>query len=364
MSKARNRRRETIAYVTIWLIAVALYLLNIMQARVSLNLSPLTPAVLGNMALTMMPFLLLFLVNNNLLIPRLLLRNRWGPYLMAAAGVIVLLWVWQYFQFMHEEATRPRGGAPFPHPHMRPLIPMPLFIDLTYSLLVVGCNLAVALTFQRIDDRLERESLMKANAENQLAYLRAQINPHFYMNMLNNIHGMIEIDPEKAQAMVIDMSQLMRYSLYDSSRPLISLADEVAFLQNYLRLMRQRYPENKVTITSSFPAPELTKGISIPPLLTLVFVENAFKHGISYLADSFVSVAIELTGKNLRFSCLNSNHPGKDKDREPSGIGLRNVSQRLQLLYGDRASLSLDDTTSTYSVTLTIPIHAAENTDY
>lgn len=91
---------------------------------------------------------------------------------------------------------------------MPPLLPMPVMLDSTYGLLVVGANLAITLMFQRYYDRLEQESLKKANAENQLAYLKAQINPHFYLNMLNNIHGMIDIDPEKAQKMLIDMSRL------------------------------------------------------------------------------------------------------------------------------------------------------------
>ena len=98
------------------------------------------------------------------------------------------------------------------------MLPLPLLLDFMYAIVVVGVNLAVALMFQRYYDKLERESLMKANAESQLANLKAQINPHFYMNMLNNIHGMIEIDPERAQSMVIDMSQLMRHMLYESSQ--------------------------------------------------------------------------------------------------------------------------------------------------
>lgn len=171
-------------------------------------------------------------------------------YLLSVVVVMFVVWMVQYYDFIHHMQMRPPRVSMRPHPH--PLIPLPLLMDFTYSLLVVGCNIAIVLIFQRFEDKIERESLMKTNMESQLAYLKAQINPHFYMNMLNNIHGMIEIAPEKAQAMVIDMSQLMRYMLYDCSKPLISLADEVAFLRNYLRVMRLRYPENKLCITESY----------------------------------------------------------------------------------------------------------------
>lgn len=358
MGTNRNRHTETVIYTVLWIIAISLYLLDIMRNRAQLSQPLLTIDVVQRVVETMLPFLVLFLINNSILIPKLLLKNRLRPYFLLTVLVVIILWGYQYLSFIHEIELRPHFIHPAPNPHVRPLLPMPLFLDCIYALLVVGCNLAIALMFQRFDDKLERESLMKANAESQLAYLKAQINPHFYMNMLNNIHGMIEIDAEKAQSMVIDMSHLMRYMLYDSSKPLISLADEVAFLRNYLRLMRQRFPENKVVITTHFPSEEAMRGISIPPLLGLVFVENAFKHGISYREPSFVGVSFEIqSDTTLHFSCVNSNHAKNKNTAEHTGIGLKNVSQRLSLLYGQTATLDLNDTPETYTVNLTIPSH-------
>ncbi|MCM1071997.1 MAG: histidine kinase [[Clostridium] fimetarium] len=366
MSDFRNRRLESWIYAGLWILAAGLYLLDVMSNRARLSMPLFDAAVAARMAGTLLPFMALFAVNNFLLIPRLLLKNRTALYVLAVACALALMWVYQYFDFQQLEAVRHRlhpGGSPRPHPFLRPLIPLPLFLDFTYSLLVVGGNLAVALMFQRFDDTLERESLMKTNAEARLEYLKAQINPHFYMNMLNNIHGMIEIDAERAQSMVIDMSRLMRYMLYDSSKPLISLSDEVAFLQNYLRLMRQRFPENRVSITSEFPPEERMRGISVPPLLSLVFVENAFKHGVSYRESSFVGVSVEIGDRYVRFTCVNSNHARPEDHPGRVGIGLRNAEQRLALLYGDRASLDINSTESAYTVNLTIPRYETENTD-
>lgn len=357
--KIKERRTETFVYVCLWLGAIGLYLLDIMRTRAQLSEPLVDAAVLRRIAGSLLPFFLLFLVNNYLLIPRYLLRNRIKVYFSVTALAVIILWVWQYYDFVTNAKPLPR---PLIHPEVRPLLPLPLFLDFTYALLVIGANMAVALMFQRFDDKLERESLMKSNAESRLAYLKAQINPHFYMNMLNNIHGMIEINPKRAQSMVIDMSNLMRYTLYDSSKPRIPLTDEVAFLRNYLRLMRQRYPEDRVAINISFPTDAEMRGITLPPLLFLVFIENAFKHGVSYREASFIDVKLEVAAGELTFRCENSDHSVPDSGHE--GIGLDNISQRLHLLYGNHASLKITESDRKYSVLLRIPTdNEAANTD-
>lgn len=356
MIKKRSLKNETpiYIYVGIWGIVISLYLLNAMQVRSQMSLPLLDVSVFTNMIHTLLPFLILFLVNNTLLIPRLLLKNRMPAYLLSVVVVMFVVWMVQYYDFIHHMQMRPPRVSMRPHPH--PLIPLPLLMDFTYSLLVVGCNIAIVLIFQRFEDKIERESLMKTNMESQLAYLKAQINPHFYMNMLNNIHGMIEIAPEKAQAMVIDMSQLMRYMLYDCSKPLISLADEVAFLRNYLRVMRLRYPESKLCITESYPDDKDMQSIKIAPLLFLVFIENAFKHGVSYREHSFVTVEMRVCDSKLEFACINSCHSTASATlSDHVGIGLKNIRQRLELLYGSDAEFEISSSRSCYTVNLTIP---------
>lgn len=357
MNAMRNRRTENVVYLSLWITALGIYTLDIMRGRAELSLPLLDLHLVTRMLKTIIPFFLLFFINNYLLIPRLLLKNKIKAYFLAAAVLIFAMWLFQYADFRHFINSIPEDVRPKPH-HPQPLMPMPLLLDFTYSLLVIGANLAIALLFQRFEDKLQQESLTKANAENELAYLKAQINPHFYMNMLNNIHGMIEIDPGKAQAMVIDMSQLMRYMLYDSSQTRIPLANEISFLENYLRIMRRRYPENKVDIKYSFPDDNDAAGIDVPPLLTLVFVENAFKHGISYRSRSFVDVRMTIENGTLIFICINSCHSGDSKS-ENTGIGLRNIRQRLALIYGETASLTINESEKEYTVKLSVPINRA-----
>lgn len=364
MNQNSNKHLEALIYAGLWMIAIILFLLDIMRARSYTNLPLLDLKVVLRLTLTLLPFMVLFALNNGLLIPRLLKRGLYAKYFLAVLCLIGVIWCWQKFQFfnifgfqeIHSREVPPHHNGP------HPLLPLPLFLDAIYDVLIVGVNLAVSLLFQQFADRLKHESLQKENAENQLVYLKAQINPHFYMNMLNNIHGMIEIDPAKAQDMVIEMSRLMRYMLYESSRPEIELKAEIRFIEDYLALMRVRYHEDYVSISTRFPKSEETNGILIPPLLFLVFLENAFKHGISYSNGSFVSVSISLEDKRIMFSCINSMHKTGDY-KKGEGIGLENVKRRLKLIYGYNYQLEIDKTESVYTVNLTIPIYETENTD-
>lgn len=362
MNPAYNKRLETVIYCGLWLIAIVLLLLDIMRVRSYTELPLLDFDVVSRLFATLLPFMLLFIVNNYLLIPRLLKRGNYGGYFISVLCAIALVWLWQRFHFFNTFGDEPHHEYPRPrHPGPQPILPLPLFLDVIYDVLIVGFNLAISLLFQQFADRLKHESLMKENAENQLVYLKAQINPHFYMNMLNNIHGMIEIDPVKAQDMVIEMSSLMRYMLYESSRPRIALSAEIGFIKDYLAVMRVRYPEESVTISVKLPEQSQIAGITLPPLLFLVFLENAFKHGISYTKSSFVSVRLAIENNSIVFCCMNSRNNPKDTTKK-EGIGLENVRRRLDIIYGDRYTLEIEQTDTVYNVNLILPITSAYET--
>lgn len=363
MNPTNNKRLEILVYTGLWLIAIVLLLFDIMRVRSYTELPLLDIRAVGRLFLMLMPFMVLFALNNNLLIPRLLKRGHYSRYFVSVSCSVAVIWCWQTFQFfnMFGGDGGPGHHGPEP-PGPRPLIPLPIFLDVIYDLLIVGVNLAISLLFQQFSDRLQKESIMKENAENQLTYLKAQINPHFYMNMLNNIHGMIDINPAKAQDMVIEMSSLMRYMLYECSRPGIELSAEIGFIKDYLALMRARYPEDMVNIHSVLPETKDVAGVTTPPLLFLVFLENAFKHGISYTSGSFVTVSLSLEDGKVVFRCMNSIHKKKEDNRH-EGIGLKNVKRRLDIIYGNNYSLDLYHTDSVYSATLTLPLHETEDTD-
>ena len=217
---------------------------------------------------------------------------------------------------------------------------------------MVGFNVAIKLLFKSIRDDRHLKELEKQNLQTELEYLKHQINPHFFMNTLNNIHALIDVDTEKAKESVIELSKIMRYILYDSSQPIISLQKEITLLNNYIALMRIRYTDSidiNVNIADNLP------DVQIPPLLFISFIENAFKHGISYQHPSFVHIMLEPREKELSFYIVNSNF---SDTRNPSGIGLENVTKRLQLLYGDKYILETRAEENSFSVNLIIPIES------
>lgn len=346
------RRSENTVYACAWLIVILIYLLDTMEARAGINATLLDWAALRHMAARLLPFAALFVLTNYVLVPRFLLHNRLGTYLLLASLLMVGVEVAAFFEFKTHEAPAP------PHcPHQETPFRVPFLVDLSYAVLTVGFNTAVALLFQQREYQLDRASMLKATAESQLDYLRAQINPHFYLNMLNSIHGMIEINPTKAQEMLIDMSKLMRHTLYDSAHPRVALQREIEFLKNYIRLMADRYPAGKVRVRTSFPPPERTARIEIPPLLFMVFIENAFKHGVGASKEAFVEVAMRIAGESLRFTCTNSIAAEAERPELSKGLGLANVRKRLNIKYGSSATLITRRSDDAFYVELTIPLH-------
>ena len=244
----------------------------------------------------------------------------------------------------------PRGRAPeFP-------VPMPVMgpdelMALICAVLLMGMNLGVKYYFKAEKDADEMQMLERQNLEHRLQYLRYQVNPHFFMNTLNNIHALVDIDPEKAKTTIVELSKMMRYILYEGNHRLIPLQREVQFLRNYVLLMRLRYPD-KVAITTDMP--DAVPDLFMPPLILIIFVENAFKHGISYCSESFVSIALHTDGDSLLFHCRNSSY--RQEHGEHGGLGLVNVRKRLDLLFGHRYRLDITDGADYYDVKLSLPL--------
>ena len=172
------------------------------------------------------------------------------------------------------------------------------------------------------------------------------------MNTLNNIHALVDIDSERAKESIVGLSKIMRFMLYEGDKQTVPLSRELAFTQDYIQLMRMRITD-RVRIKVEMPG--RVPDCQIPPLVLITFVENAFKHGISYRQDSFINISISINESHLlQFSCSNSKFPRKEEHL--GGVGLKNVRQRLDLLYGQNYSLMIDDQSDTYTVTLQLPL--------
>ena len=331
------------------------------------------------------PLLILFLVNNYILLPFLLVRKKSWLYLLftiCAIGLTIIVSI-KNMSAQDMPGNRPPWGNNNREQALEqrsPMIPekrlranpqmlghrfnpdsqpnpggfrLPPFIapHFLIVILIIGVNMAIKFLFKSIRDDHRMKSLEKQTSEAELAYLKHQINPHFFMNTLNNIHALIDIDKEKAQKTVLELSKIMRYVLYDASLPSVPLEKEIHFLSNYIELMKIRYTE-QVDIRISLP--DEIPNTQIPPLLFISFLENAFKHGISYKSESFIHLSMKI--KDQELDCLIVNSYFEEKETEDTGIGLDNTRKRLRLLYDTNYTLHIENKDDQYRVLLIIPI--------
>lgn len=220
--------------------------------------------------------------------------------------------------------------------------------------LLLGLNIGAKSFFKSMDDKKRIKELERENLNSQLEYLKYQINPHFFMNTLNNIHALVDIDPEQAKYTIEVLSKLMRYVLYEGNKSMAPLQKELTFISHYVDLMRIRYTD-KVRISVSLPSS--VPDVQVPSLLFITFVENAFKHGVSYQKNSFIEVGVQVdeTIREIAFSCNNSVKP-ETEDKKPGGVGLQNARKRLQLIYGDDYKLKIDSNPEEFRLLLRLPI--------
>lgn len=203
--------------------------------------------------------------------------------------------------------------------------------------------------FEKKQEHLEKEKL---NAE--LALLKNQISPHFFFNTLNNIYSLSTSNPKDSGAAILKLSRMMRYLVYDSEDGDTKLSNELELMANYIDLMKLRLEEN-YNLRVKFP--DEYKDFRIPPLLFIPFIENAFKHGVSFSEDSFIDISMDISDNTIIFRTFNSisGSPGKTS-LESSGIGLNNVRKRLDLLFPGKHDLQLNKTASTFEVLLKIQV--------
>ena len=331
---------ENMAYVLVWaIIFLVPFIYTYLKSEESIELHDLL-TIWGKM----IPYYIIFLLNNYILAPFLLLRQRYMWYIVALILIDVSV-------FGNAELLSPENGI-----RQLSLNQLQLYWNMLLGIVIAGINSMIKLYYRAIVTTQRMAMLEKEAIESQMEYLKHQINPHFLMNTLNNIHAMIDFDTEMAKKSVVELSHLLRHVLYDSSEKHTTLDKEVEFIDSYIKLMRIRYID-EVNIEFNTPDIVLCRKIKLPPLLLIVLVENAFKHGISYDENSFVRIDIIAFDNELKCIVTNSRHKATNSNTEHSGIGLSNITRRLEMLFGKRYMLTIDDSDQKrYSVELVIPI--------
>ncbi len=291
-----------------------------------------------------------FYLNAGVWVPRLLFRNRFGWFVLVSAGAVALIWVlhrqtdtWLSLpeamdRFFHPGEPRrpPRGGGGFNRMWDTFVILLSMFT------LGISTSLTAVQKWQK--DAELRQDLEQAKTTSELSFLKAQINPHFFFNTLNNIYALTMIDVDTAREALHRLSRMMRYVLYDTGSDTVLLSQELAFVQDYIQLMQLRLTD-KVTVNFEQPSP--LQDVPIAPMLLLPFVENAFKHGVSATQPSQIGIRVRQQEGRLEIAVRNTNFPEKGPALEAgSGIGLVNTRRRLDLLYPGRYTLNVSERTA------------------
>ena len=278
-------------------------------------------------------YLLVFYLNYLWLVPRFLLKkNDWKMFLfinlLALICGVFMVDVWHCCAVHLLPSLNDI-------PSRRPTFKFQRYFWAVLTLILI-ISLAVAVRmiqrWQHIEEA--RKEAETARAEAELSNLRNQLNPHFLLNTLNNIYALIAFDQEKAQTAVGELSKLLRHVLYENQQDFVPLCKEADFMRNYIELMKIRLTDNvKVTANINVQPNDSTP---VAPLIFISLIENAFKHGISPQGKG--DIKIDLSQANGEISCeiRNTCYPKRENDKSGSGIGLEQVSRRLELMYPDR----------------------------
>ncbi len=358
-SKQKIFTIEFTVIVLLWILVIVsplLFMNNLNQNWRSIHVMWVECAVVG----------VVFLVNRFILMPRLFFTRRYSIYIASLILLFVALFVFvvsfdgiNKILYLFVEGHPDQVGAPIarhiPHrrtPHNTPLIP-PKYGVLILSAIVIALDMGLSIAMRWIVSEQKQNEIEKEKAQAQLSNLQSQVSPHFFMNTLNNIHALVDIDSVRAKQTIIELSSLMDYLLYDAvNQKGVALQKELDFISSYINLMRIRFPDGvKVDISYNRSVPT----IIIPPFLFLNFIENAFKYGVDSELESFVCVEFEFGKDIIIMRVVNSNHSQNVK-RDRGGVGISNSRKRLGLLYGNRYSLDITNNQKQYSVTLKIPI--------
>jgi two-component system LytT family sensor kinase len=292
-----------------------------------------------------------YYLNSTVLVPAFLLKNRGGYYLLlivlVICGILLLNAYTEKLLNIHQlmDAAFHQHGPPRPHrdhgggggPHFDT-------ITLMIIALVLGISTSVTTIQKWQADKQHNQVLQQEKTSSELSFLKAQINPHFFFNTLNNIYALTHIDAETSRKAIHQLSRMMRYLLYDTQQTHTLLSQEIAFIKDYISLMQLRLTD---VVQISFESPEPLIDMPIAPMIFLPFVENAFKHGISVTQPSKITISITQEDMTLKLSVKNSiiKDQGASLD-EYSGIGLNNTRRRLDLLYPGKYNLLINELTT------------------
>lgn len=334
-------------HLVVWAVLFALPLFSILPGRPIMNANAYL-----HYAVMILSFMLVAYVNWIWLIDRYLIKKRIGRFILLNVLLVVAAMIITHLIYRY---AFPAFDVPAPRPQMPRWVAMMRFFvgnSLLYVLVILVC-MAIKMTSRWYRAENLRRELESKRTEAELQSLKSQLNPHFLFNTLNNIYSLIQIDTDRAQEAVHNLGDMLRYVLYDSAEATVPLNKEVNFLKDYIALMKIRQPKD-VKLEISLPVEPSSKEIA--PMLFISPIENAFKHGVAHSQPSFIKIDIKEEPDAVVCEIVNSSFPKADGDRSGSGIGIKNLTQRLELIYPGRYEYTHGETEGVYRAYLKVPV--------
>ena len=340
-----NDRYRILRHLSLWLsFFVVLFLSNWLATYTGIY-------KLSRLIYVMIVFMSLFYINMYVLVPYLFFKGKYIIYifvliLMVKGGIELVSYLISTYPTFFIDTGKVAEDKIHTSPVEGTVMSVPIILITTTIKL-----------FQRwVKDNQNIMDLKNLTLSMELNALKNQINPHFLFNMLNGIKALVRKDPNKANTVIMKLSEFLRYQLYDNNEDSTTLGSEIKFLSNFLSLEMLRR-DNLLTSTVYKSPQDMLKSILLPPNLFTTFVENAVKHSVT-IEEEQATIYIEfgIIENALYFLCINSVDPLYNPPKNNSGLGLTNIKRRLDLLYGNRYKLDTISTENEYQVKLILKI--------
>jgi hypothetical protein len=282
------------------------------------------------------------------LVPKMLFRGKVFPFAVCFFVMISLIYLMVYYvdQWFLVSIDNPE----------KPFLQHVEFSILSWigygavAAVLLSAVVGLCIFKKWVNDVQRMNELQQANLRTELEQLKSQVNPHFLFNTLNNLLVLTKTDPDKASAVLLGLSDLLRYQLYESAAEKILLSKDIRFINNLLELEKIR----KNDFSYELKVEGNVDNIKLPPFLFIPFVENAVKHGASSVGHSYITVQFHINDGHLHF--MTENSKPVIKTSVTGGLGLKNITRRLELLYPGDHQLQLTDSKEKYLVNLTLPV--------
>jgi len=356
-TKSKSKLITVLIHILIWAVFGLIYFTQPLSMRITV------PSELWIKQFIILGLLVMaYYLNSAILIPKFLLKNYSGIYLLTVLGAVAVIVVLNsyldYWLNIHQlvEAAFRKLGPPKQHKgghHVWDIGIMAAMIGTSALVIGIGTSITTIQKWQL--DKQKHQEMEQDRVTSELSFLKAQINPHFFFNTLNNIYALTLVNADTSRKAIHQLSRMMRYVLYDTQNATTQLSQEIAFIKDYISLMRLRLTD---VVTVNLSSPDSMRDVAIAPMIFLPFVENAFKHGVSATQPSNIEININQQNTSIELIVVNTIIKEQSNNLEAgSGIGLNNTRRRLDLLYPGKYDLLINEDTAKNIYTVHLTLH-------